>query len=129
MPFGNGKKYLRGSFQFSIVTIQKISPIWKPEIQLFRHFSKIKIEYFSGKKNLVISLHLNFTSNIWGCYHVTCCYALVWRRNLSDGRFSESLLTDLQEEEKRPRGAAGKLITQPAARRGGGDGRSGQSET
>jgi len=26
------KKYFRGSFQFSIVTILKISPLWKPEI-------------------------------------------------------------------------------------------------
>jgi len=26
------KKYFRGSFQFSIVIIQKISPPWKPEI-------------------------------------------------------------------------------------------------
>jgi len=26
MPFGNRKKYLKGSFQFSIVTIQKIPP-------------------------------------------------------------------------------------------------------
>ena len=28
----NKKIYFRGSFQFSIVTIQKISPPWKPEI-------------------------------------------------------------------------------------------------
>jgi len=26
------KKYFRGSFQFSIVTIEKISTPWKPEI-------------------------------------------------------------------------------------------------
>jgi len=32
MPFGNRKKYFRGSFQFSVVTIQKISPLWKPKI-------------------------------------------------------------------------------------------------
>jgi len=32
------KKYFRGSFQFSIVTVKKISPLWKPEIELFRHF-------------------------------------------------------------------------------------------
>jgi len=30
MPFGNRKKYFKGSFQFSIVTISKISPLWKP---------------------------------------------------------------------------------------------------
>jgi len=32
MPFGNRKIYFKGSFQFSIVTIEKISPLWKPEI-------------------------------------------------------------------------------------------------
>jgi len=32
MPFGNRKLYFRGSFQFTIVTIQKILPLWKPEI-------------------------------------------------------------------------------------------------
>jgi len=32
MPLGNIKIYFRGSFQFSIVTISKISPLWKPEI-------------------------------------------------------------------------------------------------
>jgi len=49
MPFGNRKKYLRGSFQFSLATIQKnISPCI-PEIQLFRHFPKLKIAYFNGK--------------------------------------------------------------------------------
>jgi len=32
MPFGNRKKYFRESFQFSIITISKILPLWKPEI-------------------------------------------------------------------------------------------------
>jgi len=31
-PFGNRKKYFRGSFKFSVVTIEKISPHWKPDI-------------------------------------------------------------------------------------------------
>jgi len=30
MPFGNREFYFIGSFQFSIVTIKKISPLWKP---------------------------------------------------------------------------------------------------
>jgi len=47
MPFG--KTYFRGSFQFSFVTISKISPLWKPDIQLFRHFPKLKIVYLKGK--------------------------------------------------------------------------------
>jgi len=32
LPFGNGKKYFGVSFQLSIVTIKKISLLWKPEI-------------------------------------------------------------------------------------------------
>jgi len=67
MPFGNRKKYFRESFQFSIVTMQKISPPWKPKIQLFSHFPKLKIAYFNGKKILLISLKLN-TPNTLGCY-------------------------------------------------------------
>jgi len=34
------KIYFTGFFQFSIVTIQKLSPLWKPEIELFRPFCK-----------------------------------------------------------------------------------------
>jgi len=49
MPFGNGKKYFKGFFQFSIVTIQKISTPWKPEIKFFGHFLKLKIAYLDGK--------------------------------------------------------------------------------
>jgi len=33
MPFGPREIYFRGSFKFSIVTIQRILPIWKLEIQ------------------------------------------------------------------------------------------------
>jgi len=49
MPFGDRKKYFKASFQFSIVTIYKISPLWKPKIEKFRHFSKFEIAYFNGK--------------------------------------------------------------------------------
>jgi len=52
---GNRKKYFRGSFQFSIVTIQKKSPSWKPEILLFKHFPKLKIAYFNGENPLNFS--------------------------------------------------------------------------
>jgi len=55
MPFGIRKKYFRGSFKFSIVIIQKISPLWKPGISLFRHFPKLKIAYFNGKNPLNFS--------------------------------------------------------------------------
>jgi len=67
MPSGNRKSYFRGSSQFSNVTISKISPLWKPEIEYFRHFSKLKISCFN-EKILPISLELNFTPNTSGCY-------------------------------------------------------------
>jgi len=50
MPFGNRKFYFRGSFQFSIVTIWKISPLRKPEFFLFRYFPKLKVAHFNGGK-------------------------------------------------------------------------------
>jgi len=49
MPLGNRKDYFRASFQFNIVAIKKISPVWKPEILLFTHFPKTEIAYFNGK--------------------------------------------------------------------------------
>jgi len=55
MPFGNRKIDLRVSFQFIIVAIKKISPLWKPEISLFRHFPRLKIAYFNRKKNFHFS--------------------------------------------------------------------------
>jgi len=48
MPFSNRKIYFIGSAQLSIVTI-KISPLWKPDIYLFRHFLKLKTAYLNGK--------------------------------------------------------------------------------
>jgi len=65
MPFANRKFDFIGSFQFSIVRIQRISSLRKPE--LFRHFSKLKIACFN-EKILPISLKLNFTLNILGGY-------------------------------------------------------------
>jgi len=72
MPFGNRKKYLKGSFQYSIVTIQKISPPRKSKVSLFRHFRKLKIAYFNGKKILSIYLKPNFTPYTLGCYGLNC---------------------------------------------------------
>jgi len=51
MPFGNINIYLRESFQFSFVTVLKISPLWKPEIYLFRHFESLSLR-ISMKKIL-----------------------------------------------------------------------------
>jgi len=54
MPFGNRKICFRVSFQFSIVTIKKkISTLWKPEIQQYRHFSKRKIPFFWGGREKI----------------------------------------------------------------------------
>jgi len=58
----NRNIYFRGSFQFSIVTIQKMSPLWKSGTQL------PKIAYFNGKKSFVIYLNPNLTPDILGCY-------------------------------------------------------------
>jgi len=44
-----------------------MSPLLKSEIELFRHFPKLKIAYFNGK-NLLISFKLNFTRKTLGCY-------------------------------------------------------------
>jgi len=50
MPFGNRKNYFRGSFLFCIVTMQKkLSPLWKPEIYLFRHSQSLKLRNLMGK--------------------------------------------------------------------------------
>jgi len=51
MLFGNRIFYFKGSFHVSIDTIKKISPLWKPKISLFRHFPKLRIASFNGKKN------------------------------------------------------------------------------
>jgi len=67
MPFGNRNICFTGSFQFSIVAIKKISPLWKPEIYLYRPFPKLKIAhliFFS------ISLKLDFTPNTLGCFRL-----------------------------------------------------------
>jgi len=52
LPFGNRKKYFRGSLHLITVTVKKIAHPWTPEIKLFKHFTKLKIAYFNGKKIL-----------------------------------------------------------------------------
>jgi len=68
MPFGIRQICFRGSFEFSIVTILKLSSLWKPENYYFRHFSKLKISYLNRRKNLPISHKLHFTPNTSGCH-------------------------------------------------------------
>jgi len=43
------KNILRDLFRSLLSQYKKISPLWKPEIELFRHFSKLKIAYFNRK--------------------------------------------------------------------------------
>ena len=69
MPFGNRKKYFRGSFQFSIVTIRKISPPLPGNLK-FHYlgvFQSLKWR-ISVESPFHHSLKLNFTPNILGCY-------------------------------------------------------------
>jgi len=49
MPYGNRKKnILEDLFSSVLLQFKNINP-QKPEIELFRHFLKLKIAYFNGK--------------------------------------------------------------------------------
>jgi len=67
MPFGNRKKYFRGSFHFGIVTIQKISPPRNLNFNYSGIFQSLKLRILM-EKILSISLMLNLTPNTLGCY-------------------------------------------------------------
>jgi len=67
MPFGNRKKYYRGSFQFSIVTVQKISTPGNLKFNYLGVFLCMKLRILMGEI-LPIFLKLNFTPNNLGCY-------------------------------------------------------------
>jgi len=49
------KIILEDLFSSVLSQIKKISPLWKPEIQKFRHFPKLKIAYFNGEKTFNFS--------------------------------------------------------------------------
>jgi len=66
MPFGNRKNILEDLFSSVLSQFEKYQPTWKPEINLFRHFPKLKIACSMGGKILSISLRLNFTPNSMG---------------------------------------------------------------
>ena len=77
------RKYFRGSFQFSIVTVEKISPFWKPEIKLYFDIcQRLKLR-LSVEKFLLISLKQNFTPNTLGCYGLRSFVLCVERRIFS----------------------------------------------
>jgi len=62
MPFGNQKKYFRGIFQFSVVTIQKLSTTGNLKSNYLGIFKSLKSR-ISMEKNPLISLKLYFTPN------------------------------------------------------------------
>jgi len=50
MPSETKKKNIYEDLSSAILSqFKKISPPWKPEIQLFRHFPKLEIAYFNGE--------------------------------------------------------------------------------
>jgi len=61
------KNILEDLFSSVLPQFKKISPLWKPDIPLFRHFSKLKISYLIWKIHS-ISFKLNFTPNTLGRY-------------------------------------------------------------
>jgi len=65
---GAEKKYFRGSFQLSIVTIRKISPPGNLMFDYLGIFQSLELR-ISMEKILSISLKLDFTPNsLLGCY-------------------------------------------------------------
>jgi len=46
MLFGNREK-IEELLKSVLSQFKKISPLWKPEIKKFRHFSKLKISFFN----------------------------------------------------------------------------------
>jgi len=50
-PFGNRKIYFRGLFSSVFVTIQKISTLWKSEINYLGIFQSLKMCILMGEKS------------------------------------------------------------------------------
>jgi len=68
MLLGNGNIYFGGSFQLSIVTNKKISPLWNLKFNNLGISQSFKLRFLLKKKILPLSLNLNFTPNTLGCY-------------------------------------------------------------
>jgi len=64
------KKYFRGYFQFSIITIQKYHPPGNPKLNYLGDFQSLKLR-ISMEKIVSISLKLNFSPNTLGYYGLT----------------------------------------------------------
>jgi len=71
IPFGNRKKYFRGSSEFSIATIQKIYHPRKTEINYLGISESLQLR-ITLEKFLSSSHKLNFTPNTSGCYGLSC---------------------------------------------------------
>ena len=64
MPFGNRKKYFKGSSQFSIVTVWKISPSGNLKFNNFGIFQSLKLHFLMEQ---ILPFYLNlFTPNTLG---------------------------------------------------------------
>jgi len=68
MPSGNRQNYFRGSFQFSIATIQKISLPGNLKFNYLGIFQSLKLRISMEKNPFNFSSAINFTPNILGCY-------------------------------------------------------------
>jgi len=81
MPFGNRKKYFRGSYQFSIV-FKKYHPSGNLKCINSGISQSLKLRILM-EKILSISLKLNFTPNTLGCFGLSPMYSMFARSPLS----------------------------------------------
>jgi len=70
MPFGNRKKYFRGSFSSALLQFKKYHPSESLKFNNFGIFQSLKLRILV-EKILPVSLKLNFTPNTLGCYGLT----------------------------------------------------------
>jgi len=63
------KNIFEDLFSSVLLQFKKISPLWQPGIEKFRHFSKLKISYFNGK-NLSNFSQAKFQPKYLGCYEL-----------------------------------------------------------
>jgi len=67
MPFGNSKIYFRGSFQFILSQFKKYHPSGNVKFNHLSIFQSLEVRILM-EIIILISLKLNFTPNISGCY-------------------------------------------------------------
>ena len=62
------KKHILEDLFSSVLSVWKISPLWKPEILIFRHYPKLKIAYFNRKNPFNLSyakFHSKYFGRLW----------------------------------------------------------------